>query len=253
MTEQEPSTTYAPEYAPVLVAVLNNPSDLRRAQEEGWYRIPLKRAPRRIAAEYLAFYQTSAFGLDGCAVNYFAPVRRFRILTRAELLPDEPDHPRAGDLYYKIEIGPMQRLARPVSSERLRRVTFVSTTLGRLLAAQEFNDLWLRDDLQERLWAALCEAGLVAEHPYQLGEPSGNALIDFALFCRDGRVAVLCETAAHAEQDLRERRPQEYELTASGWRVLTFSGRELEVALQACVAQIVAAVDELGGQPEGPE
>ena len=28
-----------------------------------------------------------------------------------ELLPDEPDHPRAGDLYYHIEIGPLQRLA----------------------------------------------------------------------------------------------------------------------------------------------
>ncbi|MEI2689798.1 MAG: hypothetical protein V9H69_08810 [Anaerolineae bacterium] len=80
--------------APVLVAVVNNARDFARARDEGWYRIPVQRAPRRVAAEYLAFYQTRAFGDDGCAVNYYAPVRRFHLLTRAELLPQEPDHPR---------------------------------------------------------------------------------------------------------------------------------------------------------------
>ena len=45
----------------VLVAVLNNVDDLRRAASEGWYRIPQRRAPRRIGADYLAFYQTGAF------------------------------------------------------------------------------------------------------------------------------------------------------------------------------------------------
>lgn len=39
----------------VLVAVLNNADDLRRAADEGWYRIPQRRAPRRIGADYLAF------------------------------------------------------------------------------------------------------------------------------------------------------------------------------------------------------
>ena len=89
---------YTPEHAPVLVAVMNNRSDFERARDEGWYRIPLKRAPRRIAAEYLAFYQTGAFGDEGCAVNYFAPVRRFQVLSRGELLPDQPDHPRAAEI-----------------------------------------------------------------------------------------------------------------------------------------------------------
>ena len=30
----------------VLVAVVNNQADLRRAGSEGWYRIPQRRAPR---------------------------------------------------------------------------------------------------------------------------------------------------------------------------------------------------------------
>ncbi|RIK36443.1 MAG: hypothetical protein DCC55_27325, partial [Chloroflexi bacterium] len=45
----------------VLVVVVNNAEDLRRAAAEGWYRIPQRRAPRRIGADYLAFYQTGAF------------------------------------------------------------------------------------------------------------------------------------------------------------------------------------------------
>lgn len=247
MSERD-DTLYTPQHAPVLVAVLNNRADFERARDAGWYRIPLKRAPRRIAAEYLAFYQTGAFGDQGCAVNYFAPVRRFQVVPRAELLPDQPDHPRAADLYYKIEIGPLQRLADPVTSRRLRRVTFIPTTLGRLLAAREVSDLWQRDDVQQRLWDALREAGLLAEYRYQLGEPPNETLIDFALFCRDGRIAVLCESAPDPDPDLRERRPAEYELMAGGWQVLQFSARDLNASIAACVAQIAARVQQLGGQ-----
>ena len=115
----------------VLVAVLTSPRDLAIAREQGWYRIPVKRAPRRVAADYLAFYQTRAFGEEAYAVSYYAPVRRFHLARRAELLPDEPDHPRAGEAYYQIEIGSLERLPRPIPSRRLRRITFIPTTLKR--------------------------------------------------------------------------------------------------------------------------
>jgi very-short-patch-repair endonuclease len=233
--------------APVLVAVVNNARDFARARDEGWYRIPVQRAPRRVAAEYLAFYQTRAFGDDGCAVNYYAPVRRFHLLTRAELLPQEPDHPRAADAYYKIEIGPLQPLPRPVPSRALRRITFIATTLSRLLAAQEINDLWQRDDPQQRLWLALREAGLLVEYRYQVSQPDGDLAVDFALFCRDGRIAVLCDDADDAA-GLRERRPADYELAAEGWVVLRFSRQELESELPRCTGAMIALVRRLGGQ-----
>ena len=233
--------------APVLVAVVNNEPDLARARDEGWYRIPVQRAPRRVAAEYLAFYQTRAFGDEGCAVNYYAPVRRFHVLTRAELLPDETDHPRAGDPYYKIEIGPLQRLPRPVPSRALRRIAFIPTTLSRLLAATEINDLWLRDNPQQRLWLALREAGLLVEYRYQVSQPGGDATVDFALFCRDGRIAVLCDDLDE-DEGLRERRPADYELAAAGWTVLRFSRQELEVELPRCAGAVIALARRLGGQ-----
>lgn len=238
------------EDAPVLVAVVNNETDFARARDEGWYRIPVKRAPRRVAAEFLALYQTRAFGGVGCAVNFYAPVRRFHVLTRAELLPDEPDHPRAADAYYKIEIGPLQPLARPVPSRALRRISFIPTTLSRLLAAREINDLWLRDDPQERLWLALREAGLLVEYRCQVSQPGGDLAVDFALFCRDGRIAVLCDDADDDETGLRERRPVDYELTAEGWTVLHFSHIEMTAELPRCAGAIIATVRRLGGQQD---
>lgn len=234
--------------APVLVAVVNNVRDLERARDEGWYRIPVQRAPRRVAAEYLAFYQTGAFGEEGCAVRYYAPVRRFHILTRAELLPDQANHPRAGDAYYKIEIGPLQPLPRPVPSRALRRITFIPTTLSRLLAAQEINELWQRDDPQQRLWLALREAGLLVEYRYQVSQPGGDLTVDFALFCRDGRIAVLCDDAQEPDDGLRERRPADYELAAAGWTVLRFGRHALEAELPRCAGAVMATVQRLGGQ-----
>ena len=144
LSEEEP--------ARVLVVVVNNERDFEIAREQGWYRIPLKRAPRQVAADYLAFYQTAAFGDEKWAVNYFAAVRRYHVARRRALLPDEANHPRADDLYYKVGIGPLQRLPAPIPSRRLRRITFIATTLERLMSAEEINDLWMGGVSEEELW-----------------------------------------------------------------------------------------------------
>jgi hypothetical protein len=70
-------------------------------------------------------------------------------------LPGEPDHPRALERYFKVEIGALRELARPVPSERLRRITFIATTVDRLLSAGEIRDLWLGQRDDEAVWAAL--------------------------------------------------------------------------------------------------
>jgi hypothetical protein len=140
----------------VLVAVMNNPRDLDIARTEHWYRIPIRRAPRRVGADYLAFYCTGAFPPDRRhEVRFYAPIRAYRLARRIDLLPGESDHPRAEDRYFKVEIGPLQELSRPIPSHRLRRVTFIPTTLQRLLNAAEINDLWDEPRDDKALWAAL--------------------------------------------------------------------------------------------------
>jgi hypothetical protein len=144
----------------VLVAVVPSLADWERICREGWYRIPLRRAPARIGADYVAFYHPKCFGELRWTIHYYAPIRRYGVVSRRILLPQEAGHPRADELYYKLELGPLQRLPRPIPSIKLRRVTFIHTDLDTLLQANEIGDLWQREAPKERLWRGL-----------QLGEP----------------------------------------------------------------------------------
>lgn len=233
----------------VLVAVMNELRDLEIARDEGWYRIPLKRAPRRVGADYLAFYQTKAFGDEKWAINYYAPTRRYHLATRAELLPEEADHPRAAEPYYKVEIGPLQRLSRPIPSKRLRRITFIPTTLERLLKAEEINDLWDRDSREERLWEAFKREGIEAECRYEVEKGTVRHLVDFAIFCQEGQVAVICEgePAGGGVREIRERQVSDYDLAAWGWTVLRFDRQQLSRDVPGCLAAVREAVSRCGG------
>jgi hypothetical protein len=151
-------TSEPADHARVLVAVVTHPRDLHLAHKRGWYRIPLARAPRQVGADYLAFYQTAAFGEERHAIRFYAPILRCHIATRCELLPDEKDHPRAQDRYYCLHLGPLARLPLPVPAARLRRITFITTSFGQLRRARDVRDLWHPDE--DRLLPDLWGAGL---------------------------------------------------------------------------------------------
>jgi hypothetical protein len=227
--------------APVLVVVMNDPADLQRAQAAGWYRIPLERAPARIGAEYLAFYQTAAFPPDErWAVRWLAPVRAYRIADRRTLIPEQPDHPRAANLYYRIELGPLVALEHPVPSHSLRRITFIATTVGRLLAADEINDLWVKSSAQERLWTALKRAGTLAERQYPLREDMPQHVADFAVEGPGGRSALLVVDEPRDEAGLREEAVPDYLLAAGGWQVLRATCAEIALDPAGWAARLAA-------------
>lgn len=141
----------------ILVAVMADPRDLEIARLLGWYRIPLRTAPKVIAVDYLAFYQTGKFGENKWRVQYVAPVRGHELTTRAELLQDETDHPRAREEYFKIQIGPLIPLSEPILAKRWRRITFLYTTGEYLLSAETINDLVVHSEERQLLWKALRE------------------------------------------------------------------------------------------------
>ncbi len=153
----------------ILVAVMNELRDLEIARLLGWYRIPLRSAPKVVAVDYLAFYQTSAFGVqDKWRIQYLAPVRGHELTTRRELLRDELDHPRAAEEYFKIQLGPLEHLAKPVLAESWRRITFFYTTGEYLLKARTVNDLVVESDERQLLWQALRERA-AQDQSYQAG------------------------------------------------------------------------------------
>ncbi len=151
----------------VLVGVVNNPRDLEIARLLGWYRIPLRSAPKVVAVDYLAFYQTGAFGDEKWQIQYIAAVCGHELTTRAELLRSEPDHPRAKEEYYKIQIGPIERLPQPILAGNWRRITFLYTTGEYLMNASNVKDLVVQSDERQLLWQALRER---AEQGYSAQE-----------------------------------------------------------------------------------
>lgn len=141
----------------VLIAVITAPRDLEIARLFGWYRIPLRTAPKVVAVDHLAFYQTKAFEEQKWRIQYIAPVRGHELTTRSQLLREEADHPRAQNEYFKIQLGPLEELPHPILSEKWHRLTFLYTTGEYLLNARTVNDLVVHSDERHLLWNALRE------------------------------------------------------------------------------------------------
>ena len=141
----------------VLVCVMPSPRDLEIARLLGWYRIPLRTAPRVVAVDRLAFYQPSSFGDEAGRIEYTAPVHGHELTTRGELLKDEGDHPRAHEEYYKLELGSLEHLPRPILASKWKRLSFLYTTGEYLLNAHDLNDLVVNSDERALLWRSLRE------------------------------------------------------------------------------------------------
>lgn len=141
----------------ILVCLLPTPRDMEIARLLGWYRIPLRTAPKVVAVDYLAFYQPSTFGQRSGQIEFVSEVRGHELTTRGELLKDEAHHPRAKEEYYKIQLGSLEKLSRPITADKWKRLTFLYTTGEYLLKAKTLNDLVVDGDERQVLWKSLRE------------------------------------------------------------------------------------------------
>jgi hypothetical protein len=129
-------------------------------------------APKGLYAEYIAFYFGSKFGNQKWAIHYYARNLGHELTTRRSLIPGQPDHKRADDLYYKVQLGPLILRPNPIVSMRWRRVTFIHTTWDRFQDAAEINDLLVEGDpYVDRIYATLKERDEQAEREYHVKEP----------------------------------------------------------------------------------
>ena len=173
----------------VLVAIMNNRRDFETARDEGWYRVPQKHAPQSTTeAAVLAFYFTKAFGDEKWSVRWYGPVRGHELVRRRDLFPDQIDHPRADEVYYKLQLGPLMQLERPIPSLRWRRITFIETSWDRLTAAEEVNDLYASG--ADGLYVTLKEAGFWPEREFEVRESGVEYTVDLAIPCQEGAVTI---------------------------------------------------------------
>lgn len=157
----------------ILVCLLPTPRDMEIARLLGWYRIPLKSAPKVVSVDYLAFYQPASFGERGGQVEYIAQVRGHELTTRDELLKDESDHPRAKEEYFKIQLGGLEKLNEPIHTDKWKRLTFLYSTGEYLLNAKTLNDLVVAGEERNTLWKSLRERA-ETEQLYKVDMPEAD-------------------------------------------------------------------------------
>jgi hypothetical protein len=175
----------------VLVAIMNSQHDWTLVQDEGWYRLPTKHAPPDAPYfEWLAFYFTKVFKDDKWAIHYYAPIEGHELVTRRDLIPSEPDHPRAGQWYYKLQLGPLEYKLPPVVANRWRRVTFIVTSGDRFMEAFEINDLFEQESPAGRLYVKLRELGIPVEREWLVSQEGIRYVVDLALPIKHGWLPV---------------------------------------------------------------
>ena len=231
--------------ADALVAVVTSDRDLRRFLDDRIYRIPdriIGRALARDALESLgtlALYQSSRIteGLPS-AIEWWASVERIESLRRREILPDEPNHPSASELYHLLHLGRPIQLASPLRSRDRRRIVFLRTTRDRLLGADDIADLPLGSPHAERLADALTTrlGGEVGERPFPF-DPHGRATVqvdDLVMEVESGLHRVECRIEGGSGGVLG---------------VVRFSPVEVEENLQGCVGEIMRRLSEENRSP----
>ena len=60
-------------------------------------------------------------------------------------------------VFDKIQIGPLERLPKPIRAHKWRRITFIYTTGAYLIEAETINDLVVQSDERQLSWRALRE------------------------------------------------------------------------------------------------
>jgi hypothetical protein len=175
----------------ILVAIMNSRRDWALVQDEGWYRLPTKHAPPDAPHfDWLAFYFTKAFEDNRWAVHYYAAIEGHELVTRRDLFPAEPKHPRAGQWYFKLQLGRLEHKIPPIVSTSWRRITFIVTTGDRFMNAFEINDLFEQESPAGRLYVKLKEMGVPVEREWWFDEEGTAYIVDLALPIADGWLPV---------------------------------------------------------------
>lgn len=246
----------------VLVAYLPHPGDLDHAEKNGWYRIRSREMADRLRGgiksfSYLAFYQPQSFEDEKYCVRRFARIRGVSEARRVDLLPDQPHNPRADQLYYKLELGAIQVLEKPVLSDRARRILFIPTTWAKLRTSVEINELFVGSHIEDLLYRRLRNLELTPEREYFLTcadptrpqRPKRSYFLDFALFCRDRHLDIETDgdtwhtgpRASVADNDRANL------LEANRWHILRFNTAQIEQQMDSALMMIREAVNHYGG------
>jgi very-short-patch-repair endonuclease len=243
----------------LLVALLPRKTALETLQQEGWYHIPVESTPKRWAEGWrprmMAFYQGRVFGEEEqYKIRYFGEVDQFDTVARKELFPEDGNNARKAEkLYYKIQLKSLQMRNNPIVSYRPRRLVFVPTTLEKFERAEQINDLFNGSPIEDRLWSALKYIHVQAERQWKIVVQKKNYFLDFAIFCKHGKLAVETDGYTYHYDD---RNQIDYDtwrrndIEVDGWRFLHYTSNQVKDDWTPYLGQIQQVIEQLGGVEE---
>jgi len=198
---------------------------------------------------YLAFYQPAPFGHWGKRIRYYARVLNHQTVKRSDLLPDESNHPRAHDYYFRLRVGNVKKLPRPIRNIIPRRISFGFTTLNLLLKSKNILQLYKVAPTEQIIEDGLKQAGIKAIAQHYVLSGKKRYCLDFAVFCRQGSIAIECDNKkAHSSPRQREKdKIKNTILRRCGWIVIRLSEHDIVSDLKGCIVRLKKAVRELGG------
>ncbi|MCK4422729.1 MAG: DUF559 domain-containing protein [Candidatus Omnitrophica bacterium] len=233
----------------VLIGVVNRCKDLEIIFNRHWYRIPVKYAPKRRPG-YIAFYQTHIFGKEGKTVQYYARIKSSSVARRTDLLPEEKNHARAKEYYYKFELGKIRSTPCPVRNISRQRISFGFTSLSKLQKSKRICQLFDINPIEDIMRRVLKRKGIRAVHEHCLIENKHcRYRLDFAVFCRHGKIALECDNEkSHSTPACRLKdKKRDHYLSRRGWFVLRLRGKQIKDNINSCLKQIEQTIDKLGG------
>ena len=172
----------------VLVGAITRQKDLTRARDDHWYRIPQLRVARGVHAEYVAFFLNSRVAKKpDSGIYFFARRAGVELAYRRDLLPDEANHPRADDVYYKVQLTDWQEKSPPILNPTRRSITFIYTTWDRFVHASEIKDLYSKADyFVDRIYHALRNNGYNMDRSWDAERRTTGHGAQLRILCENG-------------------------------------------------------------------
>src|SRR5690606_13923644 len=116
-----------------------------------------------------------------------AAYRGLELAYRRDLLPDQPDHARANDRYYKVILEPIQIKTPPVLNTDKRSISFIRTTWDRFIHARTVKDLYSNADyFVDRIYHALRSRGIQSDRYWDAESKDYNYAPAVRVLCEHG-------------------------------------------------------------------
>jgi len=172
----------------VLVGVINRKRDLKHLLEDHWYRIPQDRMHLGIHTEYVSFFLSGGpFKEMSGGIHYYGRLQGVELRTRRDLLPNEANHPRADQTYYRLSISPVKQKKPPVLNPTKRSIAFVYTTWDRFVSAQTIGDLYSKaDHFVDRIHAVLRQRGVKSQQLWEAEQTVETIAPGLRIPCNEG-------------------------------------------------------------------